>query len=151
MNTKVLDRMRVLNASNNSSQVSHQGAPGGLFIEEFKSHHYNVGNAPVQPLHPNTLQSWGLVVRLCSWHHCLAQRCLLNTELTLLVISTLRPHALGERSFYCCLIKNLTPLRASPVRKRVQALNVIVRCYYYYEGSFIIHETFVFYKLDLDE
>jgi hypothetical protein len=37
------------------------------------------------------------------------------------------------------------------VRKRVQALNVIVRCYYYYEGSFIIHETFVFYKLDLDE
>jgi hypothetical protein len=57
----------------------------------------------------------------------------------------------GERSFYCCLIKNLTPLRASPVRKRVQALNVIVRCYYYYEGPVIIHETFVFYKLDLDE
>jgi hypothetical protein len=30
----------------------------GLFIGEFKGHHYNARIAPVQPLHPNTLQSW---------------------------------------------------------------------------------------------
>jgi hypothetical protein len=59
VNTKVLEHVGAINASNNSSQVSHQGAHGGLFIREFKGNHYNVRNAPVQPLHPNTLQSRG--------------------------------------------------------------------------------------------
>jgi hypothetical protein len=61
----------------------------------------------------------------------------------------------GEQSFYCCfgvhrlcLIKNLTPFWASPVRKRVWALKVIVRCYYYDEGSFIVHKTFAFYMFE---
>jgi hypothetical protein len=47
----------------------------------------------------------------------------------------------GERSFYCCfgihrlyLIENLTPLRSSPLRKRVRVLTVIAWCYYYREG-----------------
>jgi hypothetical protein len=42
------------------------------------------------------------------------------------------------------------PLRASPMRKRVWILKLIARCYYY-DGSFIIYEASVFYKLDLNE
>jgi hypothetical protein len=38
-------------------------------------------------------------VCLCSWLHYLVQKHLSNTELTLLVISSLWPHALGNEAF----------------------------------------------------
>jgi hypothetical protein len=61
----------------------------------------------------------------------------------------------GEQSFYYCfgvhrlpLVTNFTPLQASPVRKRAHALKVIARCWYYNEGSFIVHETFTLTSLN---
>jgi hypothetical protein len=99
----------------------------------------------------------GLIACLYSWLHCLAQKPLLNTVLTLLAIST-GSSCFGERSFYycfeiyrLCLVKNLTLLWASPVRKRVWALKAIVWCYYYDECLFIVHETFALYKFKLNK
>jgi hypothetical protein len=43
-----------VNTSNNSSQVSYQWAPDGLFIGEIKGLHYNVCNVINQPLHYNS-------------------------------------------------------------------------------------------------
>jgi hypothetical protein len=64
----------------------------------------------------------------------------------------------GEWSFYYCigvyrlyLVKNLTPMQASPVRKRVRPMKVTAQYYYYDEGMFIIHETSAIYNLDLNE
>jgi hypothetical protein len=65
----------------------------------------------------------------CSWLRCFASYMLSNTRLTLLAILTLYAQRFGEGSFYYSfgihklrLIKNLTPLWVSPVRKRVCAL-----------------------------
>jgi hypothetical protein len=105
------------------------------------------------------LSQWvrGLIARLCSWLRYLVPGRPSNAKLTLLAILTLRSHSFGERSFYCCfgvhwlhLIKNLTPLRASPVKKWVRALKTSVRCYSCRGGSFIVHETSI-YSFDLNK
>jgi hypothetical protein len=59
----------------------------------------------------------------------LADQLLSNTELVLLVISMMVVNVLGNEAYIIasglrglCLVKNLMPLRASLVRKRVWAL-----------------------------
>jgi hypothetical protein len=68
-------------------------------------------------------------MRLFSWLRVVASKRLPNIELKLLAISPMSTHGFGEHTFYCCfevhrlrLVKNLTPLWVSPVRKRVWAL-----------------------------
>jgi hypothetical protein len=70
------------------------------------------------------------VLIVCSRHgSCICVKPLSNNKLTLLAILTLYDQCFGEENFYYdfgihrfCLVKNLTPLRVSPVRKRVRAL-----------------------------
>jgi hypothetical protein len=71
-------------------------------------------------------------MRLHSWLWLTVRSSLLsNTELALLAISTMVINVLGNEAYITaselhglCLIKNLTPLWASPMRKRVRALGI---------------------------
>jgi hypothetical protein len=77
-----------------------------------------------------------------------------NMELTLLVISTVWLHALWNEVFTIALgYISSTSLKTShpcglPLRgNEYGPPRVDARCYYYDEGSFIVHETFTFSKL----
>jgi hypothetical protein len=86
------------------------------------------------------LMSWGegLIVHILLMVPLFCIKRLSNRKLILLAISSLHTQCFGEGSFYYCfgihrlhLIKNLTLLRVSPVRKSIAIFEVTLKAHLY--------------------